>query len=183
MARMAASRRRMWLGAVLALAIVALAGPWVFDRIHVPAQFECSRPNVRLEGDFCGVPLSGVWVLGMVLQMFAGFVAGPVNGDAETGGRLVELLIGAFILALVIPLFTTLAVFLRPASRRRQKINLVAWIVGLAVAGYFFLGGGFVSLSGLHHLWGLGLYTALALGMIITEARAARLSDQPNLPE
>lgn len=40
--------------------IVALAGPWVFERIHVPAGHECS---VRLADGFCATPLPGFLIL------------------------------------------------------------------------------------------------------------------------
>ena len=44
---------------VLVGMIVAFLGPWAFDRINVPAQYECTPPNIRLYGDFCGIPFSG----------------------------------------------------------------------------------------------------------------------------
>lgn len=37
---------------ILLSLLVAIMGPWTFDRIHVPAQYTCSTPFVRLEGDF-----------------------------------------------------------------------------------------------------------------------------------
>jgi hypothetical protein len=42
----------------MALLLVALSGTWAYDLIHVPAQYDCSLPNVRLRGDFCGIPFS-----------------------------------------------------------------------------------------------------------------------------
>ena len=49
---------------VLILFVVALLGPWTFDVINVPAEYECSAPFIRLNGDFCGTPMSGLWVGG-----------------------------------------------------------------------------------------------------------------------
>ncbi len=49
--------------AILALLIISLLGPWMFDLINVPAEYPCDEPFVRLEGDFCGYPLSGFFAL------------------------------------------------------------------------------------------------------------------------
>ena len=51
--------RRLLDNLVVIVGLIAFCGPWAFDRIMVPAQYECSFPIVRLYGDFCGVPLSG----------------------------------------------------------------------------------------------------------------------------
>lgn len=48
-----------WRTAALTLLLIAMAGPWVYDLIHVPAQYSCDGPNVRLQGDFCGLPFPG----------------------------------------------------------------------------------------------------------------------------
>ncbi|HMS01246.1 MAG TPA: hypothetical protein PKE62_18530 [Anaerolineales bacterium] len=45
---------------VLLLLILALLGPWMFDQINVPAEYDCSAPFIRLNGDFCGLPISGL---------------------------------------------------------------------------------------------------------------------------
>ena len=49
----------------LILFVVALLGPWTFDVINVPAEYECSAPFIRLNGDFCGTVMSGLWVGGL----------------------------------------------------------------------------------------------------------------------
>jgi hypothetical protein len=45
--------------AILILFITSMLGPWMFDLINVPAEYACSKPNVRLYGDFCGMPVPG----------------------------------------------------------------------------------------------------------------------------
>ena len=57
-------------GAILLLLIISLLGPWTFDQINVPAQYPCTPPIVRLYGDFCGVPLSGIQVFGLYIGGF-----------------------------------------------------------------------------------------------------------------
>jgi hypothetical protein len=67
---------RLWRIIILVLLVLTFIGPWGYDRINVPAQYECSPPNFRLEGDFCGMPLPGVWAVlvsfGVIFEVFAG---------------------------------------------------------------------------------------------------------------
>lgn len=51
--------KTIWRMIILFLLLIAFIGPWTYEQIHVPAQYECTPPNFRLEGDFCGTPLSG----------------------------------------------------------------------------------------------------------------------------
>jgi len=86
---------------ILALFIVSMLGPWMFDVINVPAEYECDKPFVRLEGDFCGLPLSGI-------KSFTWFAGLPL-----------------------IPFFTTLPLIWKKETPRLRTINLVAWILAL----------------------------------------------------
>ncbi len=56
--------KRVWRVAILVLLLVAIMGPWTFDRINVPSEYPCS---VRLEGDFCGTPMSGIWIFSWII--------------------------------------------------------------------------------------------------------------------
>ena len=62
--------KRIWRTAVLVLLIIAMTGPWSFDLINVPAEYPCSLPNYRLEGDFCGIPFSGIWIFPVLFPLF-----------------------------------------------------------------------------------------------------------------
>jgi hypothetical protein len=53
--------KRIWRVITLAVLLLAILGPWAFDRTNVPAEFPCTGPHIRLEGDFCGIPMSGLW--------------------------------------------------------------------------------------------------------------------------
>lgn len=88
---------------MLALLIVSLLGPWMYDVIHVPAEYTCDNPFVRLEGDFCGLPLSGI-------KFFTWFAGGFFH---------------------IIPFFTTLPLIWKKETPRLRTINLVAWILAL----------------------------------------------------
>jgi hypothetical protein len=83
---------------------VGLLGPWAYDLINVPAEFTCNAPNVRLEGDYCGMPLSGILI-------FGGMIGGMVDASArlmEGGVTVIDWVSGAlyslFLLLIVLPL-------------------------------------------------------------------------------
>lgn len=172
--------RRWWPGVVLALAIVALWGPWGFDRVNVPAQYECSPPNIRLEGDYCGVPLRGTWLITMTAQTFKSLPAAWLRGEPGLSGGAAEILIAALPFFLVLPLLTTLGRIVRDGSRRWRRVNLVAWSLGLVVAGLMATVG-LVSGWGPLRGWGVWLYVGLAMGMVIAEARSGRISGRPQI--
>ena len=46
---------RFWRVIILAMLMVSFVGPWFFDVIMVPAEYECNLPFVRLDDDFCGL--------------------------------------------------------------------------------------------------------------------------------
>ncbi len=82
--------KRVWRAAILMLLLLASIGPWAFDRIVVPAEYACSAPFIRLKGDFCGTPLSGVWILLAVVGEAIRIVGSLVTGTSTFGevGRL-----------------------------------------------------------------------------------------------
>ena len=69
-------RRRLLRVILLGLLIAALAGPWFFERLYVPAAYPC---DTRLEGDYCGSPIAGLWMVGGVF----GAVVYQVRGCSE----------------------------------------------------------------------------------------------------
>ena len=89
---------------ILIVFVVTLIGPWMFDQINVPAEYTCDKPFIRLEGDFCGYPLS-------VLQFFS-----------------------LFTILLLLPFFTTLLLIWKKDSHRLQTINLSMWGLALLLA-------------------------------------------------
>src|SRR3990172_7764072 len=73
--------QRVWRVVILVLLLVAIMGPWTFgDRIDVPSEYPCSAPWVRLEGDFCGMLLSGIgvfsWMVGGLINLGVRLVTG-----------------------------------------------------------------------------------------------------------
>lgn len=163
-----AQHRRIWRISIMAIVLIAFIGPWGYDRINVPAQYDCDLPNFRLEGDFCGVPLSGISVfipgLGLVLdtvvRMFRGAPADPI---------LARNLWSLFVVLILLPVIITPLLIVARERLRRQSIHMAVW--GLASAG----GLGFLLLISLMlglppiRLWGFWLYIVLAIIALILE--------------
>lgn len=156
------------------LSLLALLGPWAFDLIHVPAEYTCDKPFIRLEGDFCGYPMSGFQLLMYYGIGFFHILAQLIMGTFSGRGR--ELFMVLFLLPLI-PLFSTPILIIRKISHRLQTINLVAWgaaaALSLTIAVFQIKGQAL-------QLWGLALYTALAVIVFIVEVLVRmQTADQP----
>ena len=152
----------------LILFLLAIAGPWVFDRIYVPAEYVCSAPNIRLEGDFCGLPMSGISViswfgLGLIDILARLFTLANTDGYPP---RLLEYLVVLFFLCPVLPFISNLLLIFKKNSRSLQTMSLLFW--GFACVSSIPL---FVSGLGTQadYLWGLWLYIGLTAGMVCAE--------------
>lgn len=157
---------RVWRGVALLLLGVSIIGPWTFDLINVPAEYPCSAPFVRLEGDYCGVPLSGAWMLFALGSELLYTVSGLLTGTlvfTEPGRTLLIVLI-AFLLLL--PLISTLLLILREDRRGLQIFHITV----LCLAGGLVLWA-FSAVSELRtsRLWGPWLYFASVMVLLILE--------------
>ncbi len=167
--------KRVWRVAILVLLLVAIMGPWTFtDRINVPAEYPCSAPFIRLEGDFCGTPLSGIWIIGGFISMGVGLVTGATGFTDRGGGFLCVFLF--IIVLLVLPFFSTLLLIVRGDRRRRQVFNVAAW--GFA-AGMGLLIGMFSYPKLFWMLWGIWLYIGLAVSALILEVLTLAAGRRP----
>lgn len=53
---------RTWRAVALILLLIAMIGPWTYERVYVPPPEPCTAPNVQVEGDlYCGIPFSILW--------------------------------------------------------------------------------------------------------------------------
>jgi hypothetical protein len=146
---------------VLIVLIITMFGPWMFDRVFVPAKFICSPPNIRLEGDFCGVPLSG-------FQFFRYIVGGTflelIKGTLISRPR--ELLLFGLSVLPLISFLVSLLSFWRKGTRRIQTISLVVWILAILPTLTLFI-------FQINHqpirLWGLWLYILMAFSAFVIE--------------
>jgi hypothetical protein len=165
--------KRAWRVAVLGLLVAAILGPWGFDRIWVPAERQCQAPFIRMEGDFCGMPLSGAWLLLAAGSEFIGLFTGvTVFADLVRAYRVI-----LFALLSVLPFFSTLLLILAGDRRRRQVFNITAW--GLAT--------GIGLLVGMSYyprlywvLWGIWLYIGLAASVLILEVLTLAAGKRPS---
>lgn len=135
-------------GALL-LIVLALLGPWMYDQVFVPAEYEytCDKPFIRLDSDFCGIPLS-------VIQFFNWFAVG-------------------FLFPFLLPFLTTAVLIWKVETRRLRTINLIAWALALLLTLLLF----FAQLQDqAFRLWGLWLYVLVAFGMLAVEFLAFRNS-------
>jgi hypothetical protein len=157
--------KRTWRTAVLILLFISLFGPWSFEKINVPAEYACSPPNFRLEGDFCGVPLAGLLVFTAIIVNFFSIAARLVTGAISLANISRELLFTILYLFLVLPFITTLLLVL--GKNRRFRFQSVGW--GLAV-GIAFL---FLTLSNFYiyplKVWGIWLYILVSAASLILE--------------
>ena len=148
--------------AALALLIISLLGPWMFDLINVPAEYPCDEPFVRLEGDFCGLPLSGFqffkWFTGGLLYIIIDVVKGTFTGRSRE-------LLAVLSIRPRIPFVTTILLLWRDTPRL-QIINLVAWILALIPTLTIFI---FQIKDQAFRLWGLWLYILVAVGAVVLE--------------
>jgi hypothetical protein len=160
---------RTWRLLGLALLVLALSGPWVYDLIHVPAAFTCSPPHVRLEGDFCGLPLSPLWLFSQVA------VAWQAVFDQQPGAFLGFLSLLLILLVLGLPLLTGLLLVLRGSRTPLQVAHFVAWLLAFALGAYTWINMA-IPPSG---LWGLWIYPILALLMLVFEGIALVSRSRP----
>jgi len=155
---------RVWRIAILVLLLVAFLGPWTFDRIYVPSEYTCSAPNIRLDGDFCGIPLSGIQVF---FWLSSGLIAGLVTGEFVNSERIREFLLISLILLLpLLPILSTLLLILRGDHPRRQVFTIISWALAIGM-GLFWGLNNYPKLFWI--VWGIWLYIALAISALILE--------------
>lgn len=156
-----------WRTVILILLVITFIGPWGYDRIFVPAQYECTPPNFRLEGDFCGMPLPGVWAVMVGFGVIFSTLAG--DADATFAVLLSRILFGLFALLTPLPIFSS--VFLLSSGEqswpqvRHLKVWGVSAIAGVGLFLWFILLPGQLSF----HLWGAWAYWVLTIAALLLE--------------
>ncbi len=158
-----------WQLLIFALVIVAIIGPWWYDLINVPAQYPCSH---RLYGDYCGIPMSGIWIFVILISRIFELTLGIFNGNtvsSNTGNALLEIfLVVLIIISLGLPLVSQWLLIVRGDRLRRQWFQIIAWSLS-AGAGLWFFVTNLISYRWPWELWGLWLYIGLAVCVMIFE--------------
>ena len=169
-------QERVWRVAILVLLLVAIMGPWTFDLINVPSEYPCSTPNIRLEGDFCGIPMSGIWIFPWMVGGFINASVGLVTGAMGFTEWTRVFLFSLVIFLLLLPFFSTLLLILGGGHRRGQMFQVGAW--GLASGIGLLIGiSRFPKLFWV--LWGVWLYIGLAASALILEVLALAAGRSP----
>jgi hypothetical protein len=138
----------------------------MYDLIHVPAEYECDKPFIRLEGDFCGYPMSGFEFFKWFGGGFIGMLASLVTGETIFPDRIREFFFVSLSLFPVLPFFSTLLLMWKKDSHRLQIVNLVVWALALIPTLFIFI---FQLNDQAMRLWGLWLYIVAAVGIVIFE--------------
>ena len=169
--------KNVWRVAILVVVLVAIMGPWTFDLIWVPSEYSCSAPFIRLDNDFCGTPLPGIWLFRWMASGFVYASAGLVTGAMVFIEWAREFLFSLLLFLLVLPFFSTLLLILRGDRRRRQVFNVAAW--GLATGIGLLIGmSSYPKLFWV--LWGIWLYIGLAASALILEVLTLAAGRRPS---
>ena len=158
--------QRNWRITLLVVMFVAFMGPWGFDLINVPSEYECSAPNFRIEGDFCGIPISGIRGYLMVSGGFISISVSLLTREFVFSERMYELLIIWLFLFPVLPFISTLLLILHGNNRCRQVFTIFAWVLAIG-GGLFFRLIRYPKL--LWDVWGIWLYIMIAVSALILE--------------
>jgi hypothetical protein len=143
-----------------------IPGSRFYDRVNVPAEYTCDPPFIRLEGDFCGLPMSGVWLLRMLIAGSINIFIGLITDVTVSAESVRELLVILSAVLLLLPIISTLLLIWRGDRRGLQIFHLV----GLCLAGGLMLWV-LSAESGLRmiQLWGPWLYFASVIVLLILE--------------
>lgn len=146
--------------------VIAISGPWFFDRINVPSQYTCSAPNIRLDDDFCGLPLSITYFYFAIIGGLPYIVTGLVTGTLSSGDAFRELLFFLFLFLLLLPVLSTAILILRGDHRRWHILHTVGLGLAAGISGW-------IAWSDYSRaswvLWGLWLYIGLTISMWVLE--------------
>lgn len=164
--------KSIWRVVFLGMLALAITGPWFFDRVHVPQPHTCSLPNVRLDDNFCGVPISITWLIRVMPAQFVYLVDGLINGTPRPHNYArAEWLMLLHSTLLVLPFLSTLALLIW------HKLNWLSLLqrisLGLAAGAGLLVGIlGFSASS--WRLWGVWLYICLTISMLIFDVLVSK---------
>lgn len=165
--------KRLWRSAVLLLLLVTITGPWVFEKIWVPAEYICPPPKLRIDQNYCGLPIPGIRFFFFVISNLFTAIAGTITGEMAFPGFVRELLFSAFFLSLLLPLLPTLFLIIR--GNNQSKFTILVW--GVAVGVSLFIGLS-ENARQIWLVWGNWLYIVLAAAALVLELSLLRVNHQ-----
>lgn len=157
--------KQIWRITIFVLMLLATLGPWTFDRVYVPASEPCQN-SLRLEGNFCGIPLAGIrmlpWLLSSTLFSSFRFFSGELS--FFQAGR--EVLFGFIFILLILPAFSTLLLSVTGGKRSRRWFHIGVLCLAIAL-GLLFITSSIAQPN--LALWGLWLYIILLFCALFLE--------------
>jgi len=152
------SSKRTWRSGLVFLLLLAVAGPWTYDKINVPAEYACA---VRLYGDYCGVPLSGFEIFSMMAGGLGAVGLRLVTGETPFLKTLREFLFALGLLLLFLPFLSNLILTLRGDQGRFRRFHVAVLILALCLLLAAVLFGMPAFFGPIQASWGILLYTGL----------------------
>ena len=174
---MASIQKYRFVGRVMLLVLLGISfvGPWFFDVIMVPAEYECNLPFVRLDDDFCGLPMSFLQYFWMIIGSSVSTIRAVVSGSLTLDDWSREYLFGFLFFLALLPFFSNLLLLWKPKHRSLRIFNWITWGMAAMIA----LASAIFSSDMLNPaLWGIWLYRVvvlLALGVELLLLRGQRL--------
>jgi hypothetical protein len=158
--------KRTWRISLVVLLFLGTAGPWVFDRIYMPAEVECHN-SIQLEGDFCGIPMSGMRIIPWIPISMVGSAERMLTGETAFAQGVLEFVGPCFLILFFLPILTTLLLSVREGDPRWQQFHIVLLCLAVAL-GALFAFATFRSSPSNWALWGIWLYIGtLACALVL----------------
>jgi len=156
--------------AFLATLVIAIFGPWFFDRVPTPSSRPCSPPSVRVDDTSCGWPTSISLFYSELDNTLTGLISGAVSLNS-----LQQWLILLALVLLLFPFISTVILM----SRGDHRYWLTLHRVGLGITASISMWIAWtIDSRASWVLWGLWLYLYLTTGMLILEILFARKAKQ-----
>ena len=165
--------KRVFRFTFLIAVVIAISGPWFFDRINVPAQYACSAPNVRLDDDFCGLPLSVTWLFFEILRNPFDILRGLVTNVVSFNEAFRRWIFFLCLFLLLLPVLSSGILILRGEPRRWMTLHIVGLALAAGIGGCI---AWLVYSRASWMLWGLWSYIALTISMLALEVLTFRFT-------
>ena len=162
--------KQTWRISIIVLLLLATVGPWTFDRIYVPAEYPCSN-SIRLEGNFCGIPLPGIQIIPWVFIGTINAATRLITGELAFAQGVRDLLFALLFILLFFPIVSSLLLSVNAGSRRWCRIHIGILCLALTLGVLFITS----SISQPNWaLWGLWIYLGLLACVLVLEILALR---------
>jgi hypothetical protein len=153
---------------------LAFIGPWAYETVNVPAQYACSGDyNIRVAGDFCAAPISGIAMLAWIMGGIIAGVVSLITVDSDSVMALRELALALLFLTLLLPVVSTLLLITRREWRFPKWFSLAAWGVAL-IPAILLASAGLADAPFGAWAWGVWLFIALDCGALLLEISLLR---------